>query len=135
MLIREKIQQDFEKSVKTDPKKRELLKVIIGEMQRTKEGIAKVDDVKAISILKTAIENATITNTPESLAEIPILEQYIPTQMDRNAITDAVNEIIREGGYTSIKNLGSVMKDFGQKYAGKADNKIVSEIVREKLNS
>lgn len=66
-------------------------------------------------------------------AELAIVELYLPEQMSKEKIEEVVIEVIKETGATDMKQMGLVIKAVGEKTAGAADNKVVSQIVREKL--
>lgn len=79
-----------------------------------------------------------ITQNRQDLAEkesmeASVIETYLPEQMSRDAIVAEVQKIIDETGAGSIKEMGKVMGIASKNLAGKADNKIVSEIVKELL--
>ena len=48
-------------------------------------------------------------------------------------IKEVIGEVIASLGATSIKDMGRVMKEVLDKTAGRADNKVVSDMVKEKL--
>lgn len=66
-------------------------------------------------------------------AELKILETYLPAQMSREQIEAMVVATIAELKASSIKDMGNVMKAVTAKAAGSADNKIVSEVIKAKL--
>lgn len=66
-------------------------------------------------------------------AELAILEEYAPKEMDRGEVEKVVEEVISEVGASSFAEMGKVMSSVMVKVAGRADGKIVSEMVREKL--
>lgn len=65
--------------------------------------------------------------------ELDILEAYLPKQMSNDEITKVVLEVITALNATSIKQMGAVIKEVQARTSGTADNKIVSEIVKTKL--
>ncbi|MCM2282107.1 MAG: GatB/YqeY domain-containing protein [Bdellovibrionaceae bacterium] len=65
--------------------------------------------------------------------ELHLLETYLPAQMGREQIEKIVADVIAETGAKSQKEMGAVMKTVIARTAGAADNKIVSEIVKSKL--
>ncbi len=65
--------------------------------------------------------------------ELKILETYLPAQISREQIESVVAEAIAELKATSVKDMGSVMKAVTAKTQGAADNKVVSEIIKAKL--
>ena len=67
------------------------------------------------------------------LFQAGIIERYLPKQMSREEIEEAVRAIIAEVGATSAKDMGKVMGQASKRFAGKADNRMVSEIVKSQL--
>ncbi|WP_160686175.1 GatB/YqeY domain-containing protein [Clostridium sp. C2-6-12] len=68
-------------------------------------------------------------------AEIEILLKYLPQQLSEEEIKQIVKESAEELGANSIKDMGKVMSAVRPKVVGKADGKLVSEIVKEYLNN
>ena len=69
-------------------------------------------------------------------AEITVIESYLPQPATEAEIHQAVATAIAETGATSMKDMGKVMKATQTALAGKnADGKLVSEIVKSKLNT
>jgi len=67
--------------------------------------------------------------------EIKVLEQFLPAQMPLEEIQKIVQTIISELGASSAKDMGKVMGAASKVLAGKAENKTVSEIVKQLLGS
>ena len=69
-------------------------------------------------------------------AEIMVIEAYLPQAASADQIDQAVADAIAETGATSLKDMGAVMKAATARLAGQnADNRAVSEIVKQKLAS
>ena len=66
-------------------------------------------------------------------AQIKIIEQFLPEQLDDAAITEIVAAIIAKTGAAGIQDMGKVMGMASKAMAGKADGKTISSIVRQKL--
>lgn len=64
-------------------------------------------------------------------AELAIIEKYLPVLMSREETAAAVDKIL--AGLADKSNVGLVMKAVMQEMKGKADGKMVSELVKEKL--
>lgn len=62
-----------------------------------------------------------------------IIQQYLPQQMDAEAIAVIIKEIIAETGATTVKDMGKVMGLATKKLAGKADNKVISDLIKQLL--
>ena len=66
-------------------------------------------------------------------AEIAILMEYLPKQLSKDEIKSLVQEAIAASGATSPKDMGKVMKELMPKVKGRADGKLVNEVVKEAL--
>lgn len=66
--------------------------------------------------------------------QIEILKSYLPEQLSENEIINIVQNAIKELGASSMKDMGNVMKLITPKFKGRADNKLVSEIVKKNLS-
>lgn len=71
----------------------------------------------------------------QETAELKILEAYLPQQMGREQLEAVVAEVIAALGAKTPKEMGAVMKEVIVRTAGTADNKMVSEVVKAKLNA
>ncbi|MCQ2193361.1 MAG: GatB/YqeY domain-containing protein [Paludibacteraceae bacterium] len=67
------------------------------------------------------------------LAELAVIEKYLPKQMSDEELTAEVKAIIAEVGATSAKEMGKVMGVASKKLAGRADGKAISEKVKSLL--
>ena len=67
--------------------------------------------------------------------EIEVLSKYLPKQLTEAEITSLVEESIQIVGATSPRDIGKVMQDLKPKTTGKADGKLVSDIVKAKLSN
>lgn len=67
-------------------------------------------------------------------AELKFLEKFAPEQMPEDELRKHVDAAIAESGATEAKDLGKVMKVLMPKVQGRADGKLINQIVREKLS-
>ena len=67
--------------------------------------------------------------------EVTILMEYLPQQLTEGEIRELAKEIIAETGAQGPKDLGKVMGVISPKTKGRADGKLVNQIVRELLGS
>lgn len=65
--------------------------------------------------------------------EIRVLEDFLPPQLSIEELERMVQEAVSEAGAVSLKDLGRVMKQLMPEVAGRADGKLVSELVRRRL--
>lgn len=66
-------------------------------------------------------------------AEVGVLEVYLPQQMGREEIEKLVRQVIGQTGAQGAKDMGKVMKALVPLLAGRADNKLVSDLVKGAL--
>lgn len=67
------------------------------------------------------------------LAQVSVIETYLPKPMTEEEIEAAVKEIIAQTGATGMKDMGKVMGVASKQMAGKADGRIISGIVKKLL--
>jgi len=65
--------------------------------------------------------------------ELGILCEFLPAQLGRAELEELVAKVIAECGAQGGKDMGKVMKSLAPHVAGRADGKVVAEVVREKL--
>ena len=65
--------------------------------------------------------------------EIEILTDYLPEQLTLDEIKKLVSEAIEKTGAASPRDMGKVMQEIRSKIAGKADGKVVSDMVKQML--
>ena len=69
----------------------------------------------------------------EELAQVRVIEEYLPKPLSADEIEAAVKAIIVQTGASSIKEMGKVMGIASKQMAGKADGKMISDIVKKLL--
>lgn len=99
----------------------EIAGIVAKEVKKRKDSIADYEKADREDIIQDLNQ------------EIEILSKYLPKQLTVEEIHTLVEESIELVGATSPRDMGKVMQDLRPKTAGKADGKIVSEIVKEKL--
>lgn len=67
------------------------------------------------------------------LAQVAVIESYLPKPLSLEEIETAVKDIISQTGATSIKDIGKVMGASNKQLAGRADGKTISDIVMKLL--
>ncbi|WAC40760.1 GatB/YqeY domain-containing protein [Pedobacter sp. SL55] len=65
--------------------------------------------------------------------EIDVIAQFLPKQMERSEIEAVIAKIIAKTGASSIKEMGKVMGLANKELAGKAEGKLIGEIVKSLL--
>ena len=123
---------------------RNVKKVLI-EAKTAKAGSEELSDdtaLKAIAkLVKQGRDSAQIYKEqnrmdlyePE-MAQVKILEEYLPKQMDDEELTSIIKDIIEKTGATSIKEMGKVIGLASKELAGKADGRLISDKVKSLLS-
>lgn len=69
----------------------------------------------------------------QELEEISVLEQFLPKALSVEEIKKIVNKTINDTGAKGMKDMGKVMKIVSEKLAGKAEGKVIADIVKNNL--
>lgn len=120
------------------------IKKVLLEAKTAKSGAEDLEDdvaIKAIAKLaKQGRDSADIYKQQNRLdlyepemAQVKILDSYLPKQMDDAELTAAITAIIQASGATSIKDMGKVMGLASKELAGKVDGRLISEKVKQLL--
>ena len=134
MLAKDKVALDALRGIK-----KEFL-----EAKTAKGGDGELHDDKALQILQKMVkqrkESAAIYTgqnrddlAQSELAEVAVLEEYLPKQLTDEELTAAVKAIIEQVGATSMKEMGKVMGVASKQLAGKAEGGVISAKVKQLL--
>lgn len=69
------------------------------------------------------------------LEELAVIERYLPKQLSEEEIIDRLRVIIQNLGATGPGDMGKVMGAASKEFAGQADNKVISFLVKSLLNN
>ncbi|MDT7828037.1 GatB/YqeY domain-containing protein [Pricia sp. S334] len=106
------------------------------------EGMTEEEEVKLVQkLVKQRKDSATIYKEqgrddladPE-LAQVAVIEQFLPEQLSEEEIEKVVDSSIEATGATGMKDMGKVMGLVSKKLAGQADGKTISTIVKARLS-
>ncbi|MFK7049355.1 MULTISPECIES: GatB/YqeY domain-containing protein [Flavobacterium] len=106
-----------------------------------KEEISADDEIKLLQrLVKQRKDSAAIyieqnrsdLAEPE-LAQVAVIEKFLPAQLSEEEVETAVAEIIAEGGFSGMAAMGQVMGQASKVLAGQADGKTISNIVKKLL--
>lgn len=117
------------------------VKSVILMLKTSPEGLTEEAVMKSLQKeVKKRKESGEIytTQNRKDLADVElfqagVIEAYLPKQMDEAEIRTEVEKLISEVGATSAADMGKVMGAATKKFAGKADGKIISAIVKDLL--
>jgi uncharacterized protein YqeY len=138
-MIKEQINKDYMTAFKAkNTVAKNLLSVVKGEIQTQEKntGVENMSDEDVIKILTKTTKslNETIKSLSpvdgkgedivQAVAELAILQCYLPKQMSKDEVTQKVTELVNSG----VTQIGSIMKEFASL---PADKKMVSEAIKE----
>ena len=66
-------------------------------------------------------------------AQIEVISQFLPEQLSSEQVEKVIDEVIQSVGATTMKDMGKVMGMANKQLAGKADGKLIAEIVKKRL--
>jgi hypothetical protein len=66
-------------------------------------------------------------------AELVIIQSFMPQQLSREEVEAEIDKAVSEAGASSVKDMGKVMKVLMPRITGKADGKMVGELVKARL--
>lgn len=115
-------------------KKREIDKkapLDVGEIQKTVSTLIKQRNDSIDAFLKGGRQDLA----DKEKLEIDVLKIYLPTQLSEAEVEAIVVAAIQETGAKVPQDVGKVMKAVLAKAEGRADGKMVNELVRKKLQS
>ncbi len=135
MLAQEKVALDALRGIK-----KEFL-----EAKTAKGASGELSDEHAIRILQKMVKQRKDSaqmyidgGRPElaekEMAEIAIIEKYLPAQMSETELEAVLKNIIQQTGATGPQDMGKVMGAATKQLAGKADGRMISAKVKELLN-
>jgi uncharacterized protein len=108
------------------------------------ELITQLDDQGVIGVMSTLAkqrkesavafrEGNRLELAEKEEKELQVILNFLPQQLDEAAIKAIIEEVVTEVGATSAKDMGKVMKVLTPKMTGRADGRLVSELVKARL--
>ena len=148
MTLAKKIRDDLEQAVRQgDTVRRSVLRLTLASIKNAEIDKKKnLDDTDILGVLtkeakkrRESIEAFEQGNRPDLVtqekAELDILSEYLPEQMSQDDIAAAAQKIIDETGATGPGDKGKVMSQLMPQTKGRAEGKMVSDIVTELLSN
>ena len=148
MTLYDQISEDIKAAMKARDKVRletlRNIKKVFIEAKTAPGANDTLDDADALKIIQKLAKQgresaATFTEKNRQdladgeLAQVAVIESYLPRQLDEAEIEAAVKDIIAQTGAAGMKDMGKVMGMATKQMAGKADGKAISTIVSRLL--
>ncbi len=146
MTLKSQIQDDMKSAMKAGEKDRlKVIRLILAAIKQIEvDKRIEVDDAAALDILNKMVKQrrdsvAQFTDGGRDdlaqieLAEIMVLDTYLPEQLSDTALDEMIQTTIADTGAESIRDMGKVMGQVKAKAGGRADMAIVGAKVKAKL--
>ena len=147
-MLEEKIFNDYKEAMKNrDTLKSSVLSFLrAGLMNAAIEKKKKnLDDNDCIAVIKKqikqrqeSIEQFQKGNRQDladkEIKELGILKVYLPEELSTDEVKKIIEEAVLSTAASGMKDMGRAMKEVTAKIAGRADSKLVSDLVRERLS-
>ena len=121
-MIRAAVLQ-VEKDQKVELGDEDIIEIIAKQLKQRRDSLTEFEKAQRDDLIQQA------------LTEIEVIESYLPTQLTVDQIRVIVTETIQETGAVDAKDMGKIMSVLMPKVKGRADGKLVNQVVRESLIS
>ncbi|MCX7680971.1 MAG: GatB/YqeY domain-containing protein [Anaerolineae bacterium] len=146
MSIKSQLQDDLKEALRArDERRKKVIRMALAAIVNAEvEHGGELSDGDVIAVLQKEARRRQETiaelrqaNRPELLAEeeaeLGILERYLPRLLSREEIGQEARRVIAELGATGMGQMGAVMRQLMSELKGRADGRLVNEVVRELL--
>jgi len=146
MSLKDKLTNDMKEAMKAKQVERlSTIRQLRGAIKNKEIDLKReLDDDAVISVIGTLVkqrresasmyrDNDRAELADKEEAELAVLLEYLPAQLDEAELRKIVAAVIAETGVSTIKDLGKVMPQVIARTKGAADGKLVSQLVREQL--
>jgi uncharacterized protein len=147
MALKDQLDADLKASMRTkDTVKLSVIRMLKSAIKyREIEAIKPLDEAGVLQVIsgeikrhKDSIEQYRAGNRPELVekeeAELAILLAYLPAQLNEAELKALVEAAVVKTGAAGPRDMGTVMKALLPDVQGKADGKLVSELVKARLS-
>lgn len=147
MTLKERLTEDMKQALKAkDKAKLDAIRMLRGAIRNKEIEIQKeLDDEGVLSVLQNQIKRYRDSLeqfkdagredlVEQEEAQLKALEVYLPEQLSVEEIEQLIDKAIAETGAASPKDMGKVMSAIMPQVRGKADGRMVNQLVREKLS-
>ena len=147
MSLRDTLDRDFKEAMRArDDIRLSVLRMIKTAIKNKEvELLRPLEDDDLLGILigqakqrRDSIDQFTTGGRSDLVAreesELKLIEAYLPKQLSRSEMEEAISALVVELEAQSVKDMGRVMKALMSRYKGRLDGKIAGDLVKEKLS-
>jgi len=146
MSLKDKILQDMKEAMKArDQLRLSTLRLMVSEIKnREIDAKDELKDDEVLALIRKAVKQRRDSISQyekggrqdladKEKAEMVILKAYLPEELSREELLTIIDEAVSATEASSPKEMGKVMKEVMPKVKGRADGKVVNELVRKRL--
>ncbi|HRZ40220.1 MAG TPA: GatB/YqeY domain-containing protein [Candidatus Omnitrophota bacterium] len=148
-MLSKKITEDYIQAMKSrNTEKAQALNFLRAQIKNVMvdKRVTDLDDADVITVIKKQVkqrhdsiaqyeQGGRADLAAKERFELGLLKEYLPQEMSAEELRPIVEQTVAEVGASGMKDMGAVMKALMPKVAGKADNKTVSELVKNVLST
>ncbi|HUL37973.1 MAG TPA: GatB/YqeY domain-containing protein [Thermodesulfobacteriota bacterium] len=147
MSLEERLVEEMKQAMKSNDKLRlSTIRMIRSSMKNKEIELRKKledeDIVKVIQVMVRKGEESVeqfqagkrVDLVEKETKEIEILKSFLPQPLSQEEILKIIDQSIQETQASSLKDIGKVMKSVMPKIGGKADGKVINQLVKERLS-
>jgi len=148
MTLKAQIFEDMKTAMKAGDKDRlKVVRLILAAIKQIEvDKRTELDDTAVLGVLDKMVKQRrdSVSQFKDGnrqdladieLAEISVLEDYLPEQLSEAELTDIIEQAITESGAESMRDMGKVMGQVKARAAGRADMGAVGTLVKERLGA
>ncbi|MFD3163595.1 GatB/YqeY domain-containing protein [Herpetosiphon sp. NSE202] len=148
MSIQQQLQEDMKNAMRNKEQQRlDTIRMMLASLKNAQIDLRReLDEVEAVGVIqkeakrrRDAMAEYNKANRPDLAAseevELAMIEAYLPTMLSADELRPAIAAIIAELGATSIADLSKVMPAAMQRFKGKAEGRVINEVVRSLLSA
>lgn len=151
-MLKHRLSDDLKRAMRErDTRRTATLRLVLAAVQereigaRTDDGSADISDDQILEVLGKMVrqrrdsvkmyeEGGRIDLAEQELAEIGVIEAYLPRQLSAEELRQAAAEVKQELGATGLKDIGRCMGVMKDRYAGRVDMGRASQTMKDLLN-
>lgn len=146
MSLKQKLQEDLKSSMKNkDAIKKSVITLIRSSIKQYEvDNRVELEDDEIVDLIAKQLKQTRDSReefskagrddlVSKAEAEIEVLKEYLPQQLSEEELNEIVISTISEVGATSMKDMKKIMTSIMPKVKGKADGKLINELVKKNL--
>jgi uncharacterized protein YqeY len=147
MSLEERLVEEMKQAMKSNDKLRlsTIRMIRSGSKNKEIELRKKLEDEDIVKVIQVMVRKGEesveqfqaggrVDLVEKEIREIEILKSFLPQPLSQEEILKIIDQSIQETQASSSKDIGKVMKSVIPKIGGKADGKLINQLVKEKLS-